>query len=868
MAISGGDGSIILTTKVDNSGLNKGMVSIKNSAKSLMGTVSKLGAAIGVAFSVSALINFGKAAINLASDLQEVQNVVDVAFGEMSYKIEEFAKTAIENFGISELTAKRTASTYMAMAKGMGIVDDVASDMAITMTGLSADLASFYNISQERADVILKSVYTGETETLKQLGIVMTEVNLEQFALSKGINKNIRDMTQQEKTMLRYQFVLEQTKLAQGDFVRTQDSWANQTRILSERWKEMQRIFGEAFMAIGTLVLPAVNNLISGLTEVAERAKYAAQWVYKVFTGKEIQATASAGSGISETAESMGELGDATEKAGKQAKKALAGFDDLQIITSNVQEAAQGTGNELSNINTNVQTTPTTDENAKEINTSNFDLVISKLKIIRDLFMQGFWQGFGNADFSKPLESLKGIGESLSNIAVNVMPNAQNFATSFVTAFGQMIGSLGSIGNTIATNLLGGFNAYLDENSPFITERIGGIFDASSEISTSVGNTWQAFSNIFSAFADENGVSLTGHIISIFGNAFLAIGELATRFGADFIGLIATPISENQEELKLVLDDVLGFFSDVFGTVDGLVRNIGEKFVNLYQDHISPTFEEISEVISEWVKTFTDAYNKNIKPVFDKFAKKFNEVVNQHVKPMVDKMIEYVEKVMEYVREMWDNVLKPIGNWVINVLAKQFSNAFATIGDVFNTAVALISDVVGSIFEVLSGLMDFILGVFTGDWERAWEGLKSIFTGIINGIIGVFEGAINFIIDGLNSIIRNANSLVGTVGDLFGANWSIPEVHRINLPRLAQGTVIPANREFLAVLGDQKQGVNIEAPLQTIVDAFNIALSNNGGYNSGKTEVVLEIDGREFGRAVVEQGNRENRRIGTRLVIA
>ena len=202
MAISGGDGSIILTTKVDQSGLNKGMASLK-------GAITKLGAAIGVAVGVRALVQFGKRAVQLASDLQEVQNVVDVAFGDMSYKAEEFAKSAIENFGISELSAKRTASTYMAMAKGMGIAEDAASDMAITMTGLTADIASFYNMSQERADVILKSVYTGETETLKQLGIVMTEVNLENFAMSKGITKSLSAMTQQEKTMLRYQFVLE-----------------------------------------------------------------------------------------------------------------------------------------------------------------------------------------------------------------------------------------------------------------------------------------------------------------------------------------------------------------------------------------------------------------------------------------------------------------------------------------------------------------------------------------------------------------------------------------------------------------------------------------------------------------------------------
>lgn len=166
MAISGGDGSIILTTKVDQTGLNTGFATMKSGANSLTRTFTKLGAVIAAAFGVRAMINFGKQAVSLASDLQEVQNVVNVAFGDMAYKIEEFSKTAIEQFGISELTAKRTASTYMAMAKGMGLAADVGSDMAIELTKLTADMASFYNVSQSVADTAIKSIFTGETETL------------------------------------------------------------------------------------------------------------------------------------------------------------------------------------------------------------------------------------------------------------------------------------------------------------------------------------------------------------------------------------------------------------------------------------------------------------------------------------------------------------------------------------------------------------------------------------------------------------------------------------------------------------------------------------------------------------------------------
>lgn len=339
MAISNSDGSIILQTKVDQSGINKGLFGIKNAVK-------KIGAAVGVAFSVTALVRFGKAAISLASDLQEVQNVVDVAFGDMSYKIEKFADTAIENFGISKLTAKRTASTYMAMAKGMGIADEAASDMAITMTGLTADIASFYNMSQERADVILKSVYTGETETLKQLGIVMTEVNLENFAMSKGITKNISAMTQQEKTMLRYQFVLEQTALAQGDFVRTQDSWANQTRVLQERWKEMQTTFGDAFIVLGQLVLPVINAVVKGLTSIANITKVAFTNLAALF-GKEITTGEEK---TNQTAQNIEQQTENQKELNKAVRKGIAGFDEINLLAEETAKSQEESANSSQDI--------------------------------------------------------------------------------------------------------------------------------------------------------------------------------------------------------------------------------------------------------------------------------------------------------------------------------------------------------------------------------------------------------------------------------------------------------------------------------------------------------------------------------------
>jgi len=165
--------------------------SVVGSLGGLKAVVGKLVGAVAAAFAVQKVVQFGAACIELGSNVAEVQNVVDTAFGDMAWKMEQFADSAITSYGMSELAAKKTGSTYMAMARGMGIAEDAASDMAIALTGLTGDVASFYNITQEEADTKLKSVFTGETETLKELGVVMTQANLQQYALAHGMNANI-----------------------------------------------------------------------------------------------------------------------------------------------------------------------------------------------------------------------------------------------------------------------------------------------------------------------------------------------------------------------------------------------------------------------------------------------------------------------------------------------------------------------------------------------------------------------------------------------------------------------------------------------------------------------------------------------------
>ena len=257
------DGTLRFDTRIDTSGFERGMSDIE-SRTSRVGDIIKgtLGADVlkGAAESV---IEFGKKAISLASDLDEVQNVVDVTFGEAEDKIERFAETASQQFGLTEIQVKQFSGTFGAMVKSMGLSESAAADLALDMTGLTADMASFYNLDHETAFEKLRAGLSGETEPLKALGLNMSVANLEAFALAEGIETAYDKMTEAEKVQLRYNYIMDATSDSQGDFARTSDGFANQLRLLSNNIDSLAAGIGAALLPAATAGLQAVNSLFS-----------------------------------------------------------------------------------------------------------------------------------------------------------------------------------------------------------------------------------------------------------------------------------------------------------------------------------------------------------------------------------------------------------------------------------------------------------------------------------------------------------------------------------------------------------------------------------------------------------------------------
>tara|TARA_R110002153_G_scaffold268323_1_gene433015 strand:- start:827 stop:3217 length:2391 start_codon:yes stop_codon:yes gene_type:complete len=245
---------------------------VKDKFKKVGESMSKVGKSMATYLTLP-LAAIATASIKMASDFAESLNKVDVAFKTSSKEVRDFGKTTLETFGIAEGTALDMAALFGDMATSMGLPTDNAAKLSTSMVGLAGDLASFKNIGIEQVTTALNGVFTGETESLKLLGIVMTQTNLKQFALTKGMSSNIETMTQAQKVQLRYAYILDKTKNAQGDFARTSDGSANQMRIFSESVKELSVSFGNVLLPLFTKVITKVNKVVKGFTNLSPATK-------------------------------------------------------------------------------------------------------------------------------------------------------------------------------------------------------------------------------------------------------------------------------------------------------------------------------------------------------------------------------------------------------------------------------------------------------------------------------------------------------------------------------------------------------------------------------------------------------------------
>lgn len=890
----------------------------------------------------------------MASDLEEVQNVVDVSFGDMSDEVEKFANSAVQNFGMSALTAKRMASTFMSMANGMGLAAKDGKNMSLQLTALAGDMASFYNVEQDVAQTALNSIFTGETESLKKFGIVLTEANLNAFALSRGITKSYNAMSQAEKVALRYQYVLKATANAQGDFARTSGSWANQVRILKEQWSQLIGILGKGLIAALTPIVKALNKLLSYLIAIGNA-------IASLFGGKKItgvskgldSAAGSAGNLDDNLGGAGGKLDEDNKKAEKLAKT-LASFDELDILTSNDKDEdnSGGSGDDTGGGGGGSFEIPdfSTDEAASEL-IPNIQKLLDEVQKILDKWKPLIPKLEFNFDKEKALADLKQIGLDIINIiagwgtfvislAIKVANDLDigrllNDVISLTRAFTDLCSNITDavvpalltfydealskavqgVGDLLDEMLQWGegeLNKWSDwfiENKDTINEfagNLGKCLEPLALILVDIADSaWGIFSGVLTAIGDalrgiadvvvnmdledistvlslltavlgikvafdigkmftEMNESIDGGLIDklsfiegyITGDGKISTGltTLAGKFTSTFasIGTAISPITTAMSEGFSSVVGAVGATTTPLTTLKGLVVGVGEGFKALWgilaANPITLIIAAIALVVAalvhlwntneEFRQWMIDFYENNLKPIVESIKETFVGLWEEHLKPLWEESLKpLLGDLWETIKGTWDLIANLIGE-IVKIIAPVVANILQMIAQFVDD----IAGYIGGCMDVLKGIIEFITGVFSGDWEKAWNGIKDIFKGIwemmvnlvkapVNLIIGVINGMISGVVAGINLVVRAINSISVDIPDwvpLVGGKhigFNLSEVTAPQIPTLAKGGVITS--PTLAMVGEyagadnNPEIVTPQSILKETIDASN-----------------------------------------------
>ena len=839
MATPQGDGSIILTTAIDQSGLKKGIGSIKSMAK----TATKAFLAVGAA-AATATIAIAKASVDAFAEYEQLVGGVETLFKGSSKKLIEYANQAYKTAGLSANQYMATVTSFSAsLLQSLGGDTEKAADIAnqalIDMSDNANKMGTSMESIQYAYQGFAKQNYT-MLDNLK-LGYGGTKTEMERLlkdakALT-GVKYDITNLADvytaihviQENLGIAGTTAKEAEKTISGSAATMKAAWQNVLTAISGGG-DLDRAINNLVDSISNYfenIVPVVERALSGIGRLIEKvapmlvqtvakslikaipsllnavyemiiglSKGIYQGIIDLFNGTSREVLTEQADNIQQSVKNQNDLTKAVEETNAAMEKTTASFDTVEILSTG---AAQETSEE---------------------------------PIIPEISGGGLGESLKIEETKKEVSALELIFEQISRVIKKVWDSEP------VQAFWEAVKSYGAF-----------------------------LWDYWSMLGTSL---W------------ENLKTTWGNIEGDFNTMTSNMSSLWTTFWQDVqVGIDTWG--------QPIIDGVNGVFNSIWTTaIDPYIQlMIGawSDFTGIlkskWEEYGQPLIDNIGQFATNVIAFFQSIYDNVLEPIITPFLQTMSSLWDEHFSVMIDKVANFVMKLVNGALEIYNKFIHPIVMWLTETLEPIFTWIGNYISSVFHTIIGTISDVLGGVFDALGGLIDFIVGVFTGDWEQAWNGIKAFFVGIWDAIWGVIKGVINLIIDGLNflwgglyaalaTIVNGVGGIVEGIGDLVGADWGweIPSNPPL-IPKLAQGTVVPPNKEFMAILGDNTKEHEIVSPVSTMKQAFMEAMIEMGGnFGGGNTEVVLEIDGREFGRAVVEQGNRENRRIGTRMVIA
>lgn len=841
-------GSVDFELLLNSNPFNKGLKDTTNTIKSsgIENSLKKIGKLAVAAFSVKAIVNFGKECIDLGSDLTEVQNVVDVTFGSLNTEVNRFAENAITQFGLGQTVTKKYVGTFGAMAKAFNFSNKEALAMSETLTGLTGDVASFYNLSSDEAYTKLKSVFTGETETLKDLGVVMTQNALDQYALANGYGKTISKMSEQEKVALRYKFVLDKLNIANGDFARTSDSWANQTRVLGLRFNELKATLGQGFINIFTPIVKGINMVLSKLQVLANAFKSFTEMIFGNAGGDDSTSTVSnLASDASKASDAVSGIGDSAKKSAKDLKS-LASFDTAQILKkddSDSSSSGSGAGGKIDTSGLNL--TDNLKKQASDIG-----------KIFGDINFEPLINSFNKVkEAAQPL--ITTIKDGLKWLYDNVLvPLAKWTIQDLLPAFLNLVAGALTVLNPLITAFEPIFQWFWNNFLEPVAKWTGGVIvdtlNLVADALTRVGDWMSNNQNVVTGmeiavlgfFSAWKVVELMSFIQQA-GGVIAALGLLKNAI----LGNVIAKIADKAETIALTLMYAKDFVVSIASGTAALVKqaaqwviNTGAKVANTAAT-IASTVATTAATAATWLFnaalavltspiTLVVAAIAALIAVVVLLIKNWNEVK------------ETASKCWEGIKNAWNNA----GQWFNNTIVNPIRNAFGSLWSGLKNGAS-------GAWQGIKNVFGNVASWFGNIFSNAWNAVKNVFStggrifdGIQQGIANTFRNIVNSLIRGINRVVsipfNSINTALrmirnATIAGFQPFSW-LPSVYVPQIPFLAQGGYVKANTPQLAMIGDNRHQGEVVAPEDKLMSLYKKANQEMGLGNNEKVIELLE----------------------------
>jgi hypothetical protein len=859
------DGSLNFDTKIDSKGFDKGVKNINSSVSQLSGKLGALKTKIATAFSVAAIVAFGKKALETAASVKAANSAMSQTFGELEGAASAAITRVADESSILETRLKSIATEIYAFAKTSGM--DSASALGIMKEALqvAADSAAYYDRSLEDTSETLKSFLKGNYANDAALGLSATEYTRNAAAM-KLYGKSFQNLSEAQKQLTLLQMVKDANDLsgATGQAAREADGWENVIGNLKEAWKQLIAVIGQPVLKLAIPVVQSMTAALQRMTEVANAAWRALQKIFGWEDADAIQAATKA----------QQKLTGAVEETADAQKGALAGFDEIQTLSDKTAESATASAG------------------------AGADTPVEDLANIADKDGGKIPLEFDTSGIETAVKAIQTAVERIKAILSSLARWAE---TTIKPQFGKLFDAITPALPAIQTKVQEAFSGL----SGIASQAFAGVKTNIETMFSNVGSLAAPLGEYFTTQLPEfisTGITSIGTILlglfDTFNMIFGDILEAAQPFAEGLLSTVLPTLTEIGTESVTTVTQVFEDVKDIFDSVwsEGiapffkrLIKYWNEAWESVkaaWKEHGAPIFEGIREAFKNLTERIKNLWEGLLKPVWQNFMDTLDWLWEQHIKPVWDKILEFVAVLIENATKIYNQVISPIVKWLQETLYPIIVTVINTIWNVVSEVIGFIVDIIGTIIDACKGVADFLTGVFTHDWQQAFDGLQEISDSFVNAGIALFEGAVNIVVDlinglleyvvvGINTVIKALNSISFDVPDWvplvggkhFGINLSpltAPKLPKLSIPRLATGAVIPPNREFLAVLGDQSQGTNIEAPLETIKQAFREALAESGG-SGRQMNVVLQVGRRELARTVVELSREEQQRVGMRI---